>query len=186
MRAAGFERQDLERLVEKDGVEGALGTLFRHGVYLTAEEFKGRSPIVRGNLRMFVHPNSFRINAQASRLTVKSSGTSGLRTPVPIDLDYIRSRSVNALLLLIASQGTHWVHGLWAVPGSSALVYLLELAGGGVRAARWFSQVNPSSCRLHPRYRWSVRGIRWASLLSGHPLPKLTHAPLDAPWPILD
>ena len=45
---AGCERGDLERLVDRDGVEGALRELYRAGVYLTVDEFKGRRPIVRG------------------------------------------------------------------------------------------------------------------------------------------
>ena len=39
---AGCERGDLEQLVRAEGVEGALHVLFRQGVYLTVDEFKGR------------------------------------------------------------------------------------------------------------------------------------------------
>jgi len=49
LQLAGCEYGDLERLVSQDGVEGALLTLFRHGVYLTVDEFKGRRPAVRGS-----------------------------------------------------------------------------------------------------------------------------------------
>ncbi|MBM2836780.1 MAG: hypothetical protein HW409_969, partial [candidate division NC10 bacterium] len=46
---AGCEYGDLERLVGQEGVEGALRALYRQGVYLTVDEFKGRRPVVRGN-----------------------------------------------------------------------------------------------------------------------------------------
>ena len=46
---ASCEYGDLERLVSQEGVEGALRILFRHGVYLTVDEFKGRRPAVRGS-----------------------------------------------------------------------------------------------------------------------------------------
>src|SRR6185503_12338348 len=46
--AAGCRYPDLERLVRQDGVEGALRALFRSGVYLTVDEFKGRRSIRRG------------------------------------------------------------------------------------------------------------------------------------------
>jgi hypothetical protein len=36
----GCEYGDLEELVKKDGVEGALQVLFHRGVYLTVDEFK--------------------------------------------------------------------------------------------------------------------------------------------------
>jgi hypothetical protein len=35
-------------LVRRDGLEDALRALYRAGVYLTVDEFKGRRPIVRG------------------------------------------------------------------------------------------------------------------------------------------
>jgi hypothetical protein len=42
LAAAGCEYGDLERLVDRDGLESALRTLFRRGVYLTIEEYRGR------------------------------------------------------------------------------------------------------------------------------------------------
>ena len=45
---AGCEYGDIERLVRQRGVEGALSVLFQAGVYLTADELKGRRPVVRG------------------------------------------------------------------------------------------------------------------------------------------
>src|SRR5262245_23250783 len=44
MQAAGCEYGDVERMLYEDGVEGALRRLFRAGVYLTIDEFKGRHP----------------------------------------------------------------------------------------------------------------------------------------------
>src|SRR4051812_24084922 len=49
LQMAGCEYPDLERLVTQEGLEGALTTLFRQGVYLTVDEAKGRQPIVRGS-----------------------------------------------------------------------------------------------------------------------------------------
>ena len=59
LRYAGCKLGDLERLRRPDGVEGVLGALARHGVYVTLDEFKGRahSPAVtgsRGNPRALV------------------------------------------------------------------------------------------------------------------------------------
>jgi len=56
LELAGCEYGDLTKLVTKDGVEGALRTLFRHGVYLTVDEFKGRRPVVRGTSTIVVDP----------------------------------------------------------------------------------------------------------------------------------
>src|SRR5688500_13897379 len=48
---AGCEYGDLERLVRQDGLEAALATLLRRGVYLTVDELKGRRPVTRGSAR---------------------------------------------------------------------------------------------------------------------------------------
>src|SRR5436189_56000 len=53
---AGCEAGDLERLVRQEGVEGALGALYRNGVYLTVDELKGRQAAVRGSGRVEVDP----------------------------------------------------------------------------------------------------------------------------------
>src|SRR5262249_58080419 len=55
----GCEPGDLERMVESDGVEGALTSLYRAGVYATADEIKGRHPMRRGSLALETTPASF-------------------------------------------------------------------------------------------------------------------------------
>ena len=67
LKLAGCEYGDLERLVTKDGVEEALRTLHRHGVYLTVDEFKGRRPVVRGNTTIAVDPRRLRNPRSAPR-----------------------------------------------------------------------------------------------------------------------
>jgi hypothetical protein len=47
-----------------------------------------------------------------------------------------------------------------------------------------FLTVDPAAPGLHPRYRWSVRLVRWGSLLARVPLPRAEYAPLEHPVPI--
>jgi hypothetical protein len=51
LRAAGCEMGDLQALVRREGVEGALMGLANQGVYLSFDEFKGRQVVVRGSER---------------------------------------------------------------------------------------------------------------------------------------
>lgn len=62
---AGCTYGDLERLVQQEGVEGALSHLFRRGVHLTIDEFKGHRPMVRGSATFTVDPVRLR-NARFS------------------------------------------------------------------------------------------------------------------------
>jgi len=176
LRWAGCEAGDLEKLVDQNGVEGTLEVLYQQGVYLTVDEFKGRCPVVRGSNRLAIHPHQLLNPAASSHLRIRTSGSRGPGTLVPIDLAYVRSRSANALLELIAREGVSWRHAIWGIPGGSALVHLLEFSGFGALPVRWFSLVDPASPGLHPRYRWSAVLLRWASVLAGKPLPRLHHA----------
>jgi hypothetical protein len=83
---AGCEYGDLERLVRREGVEAALATLLRHGVYLTVDEFKGRRPIVRGRTTIGVETDALRDPGAARHLSVHTGGSRGAGSSVSIDL----------------------------------------------------------------------------------------------------
>ena len=181
LRHAGCEFGDLARLVERDGLEGALGELRRQGVYLTIEEFKGRRPVVRGSTRLDVEPAQLRNPLSSVYLHSHSSGSRGPRTAVGTDLAVIRDHAVDAAIFLDARRGLGWRHALWGVPGGFALDVMLRLAAGGATPVRWFSQIDPGSPGLHPRYRWSARALRWTSRVAGVPLPPPEFASLEQP-----
>jgi hypothetical protein len=166
-------------------MEGALGTLLRHGVFLTVDEFKGRRPIVRGALTIEPDPDQFRNPLSAPHVLAQSSGSRGRRTPVGIDLADVRHQAVNFGLLLEALGDRGWLHAVWGVPGSAAIRNLLLFSGCGEPAVEWFSQVDPAATGLHPRYRWSARLMRWGGLLAGASLPAPRHVPIENPTAIV-
>jgi hypothetical protein len=184
LNLAGCEYGDLKRLVREDGLEGALQNLYRHGVYLTVDEFKGKRPIVRGNTTFAVNPSQFHNPLSVSHVPARTSGSRSGGTPVLIDLAFVRDCAVNKFLALNARNGVGWAHALWCIPGGGALVQLLRLSGFGAPWTHWFSQVDPAALGLHPRYRWSGWLLRWASLLAGVPLPRPRYVPLSNPLPI--
>ena len=182
---AGCEYGDIERLVAKEGLEATLHVLYRHGVYLTLEEFKGRKPVVRGNMIFDVNPSRLRNPAVAIHMVGQTSGSRGAGTPVPINLATIRASAVDILLALDAMGGVGWHHALWSVPGVTALRRLLRYSVIGATPVRWFSHVDAAAAGLHARYRWSNRALRIGSLLGGVRLPQPQHVPLDDPTPIV-
>jgi hypothetical protein len=181
---AGCEYGDVERLVQRRGVEGALSVLFHAGVYLTGDELKGRQPVVRGNATFVVNPDRLRNRASTSHLAGQSTGTGGPRTPVRIDLASVWDQVIDLRLYIEARRDTDSVHAVWGVPGGWIVSLLLRLAGCGVTPARWFSQVDPAAPSLHPRYRWSARAMRWGGALAGVRLPATRHVPIETPLPI--
>jgi hypothetical protein len=186
LRAIGCEYGDLEQLVQSRGLETALETLLQRGIYLSVDEFKGRRAVRRGDLQLGVTPDRLRNPWSVGRVPVSTGASRGVGTAVPIDFPHIRDRAVNTLLGLEARGGADWLKAHWHVPGGGVLARLLEFSSFGLPVVRWFSQVDPSAPGLHPRYRWSARALRWASLLARQPLPAPEHVPLDAPLPIAD
>jgi hypothetical protein len=51
------------------------------------------------------------------------------------------------------------------------MITALEFSALGTPPRAWFTTVAATSPGLHPRYRWSVRALRWGSRLAGVPLP---------------
>ena len=177
----GCEYGDLKNLVKKNGLEGALQVLFRQGVHLTVNEFKGRKPVVRNGQMIDVNPGLLRNPLCTPHLQAQTSGSGGESTPVPIDMDFVRERNINHFLALWHRGGSGWKHAIWGVPGHTDIVRILEMSSFGEPPVRWFSQVDPSASGLHPRYRWSARILRWVSILCGVPLPSPEYVPLDKP-----
>lgn len=185
LAGAGCELGDLERLVRADGVEGALLTLWRQGVYMTVEEFKGRRPLVRGGRTIPVDPGRL-VNPRAIvHVLGHSSGSRGPRTVVPLDLGWVRDHAMSRRLVLEARDAIGWRHAVWGAPGGSEMVIVLRFAGAGAPPEHWFSQPDPRDRELAARYRWSWRGLRWGSRVAGVPLPLPSHVPPDRPEPIV-
>jgi hypothetical protein len=181
LQQAGCEYGDTERLVRQEGVEGALRALFRAGVYLTVDEYKGRRPVVRGSSTVAVNPRRLRNPLMTPHFWGMTSGSRGEATHIPLDLACIRDRAVNMYLALDSRGGERWRNAVWGMPGIGPLLWFSVC---GAPAARWFSTLDPAAHGLHPRYRWSVRAITWTSRFAGVPVPSPEHVPLDAPLPI--
>ena len=183
LAAAGCELGDLERLVQAEGLEGALAELLRRGVYLTTDELKGRRPVVRGSLRLQVEPRLFRNPLGHQHIVTSSGGSRGQRVPIPLDLDNIYDRALHTLLPLLAQGGAAWELAVWKIPGG-ALPTLLQYALGPRRPSRWFLMIDPGGAGVHPRYRWSGEVAVWLSRLAGRPLPAAALVSLGDPLPI--
>ena len=140
LRHAGCERGDLESLVANNGLDQALHTLRDAGVYVTFEEFKGRTPIVRGATTIAVTARDFDNPCARRDLTLTSGGSTGVATAVNHDLDHIASTAALAMLMFDAwgvldAPIVFWHHIL---PGPG-LRFVLQRAHYGSPAAAWYT-----------------------------------------------
>jgi hypothetical protein len=171
-------------MVRSDGIEGTLSALFRAGVYITVDEFKGRSIATRGSSVVTVDPDRLRNPNAEFHFRARSGGTRSGGTPILMDLAFIRGCGVNAMLTLAARGGSNWLKSTWETPGAGARFRLLEMSSFGAPPVRWFTQVDPSTKAIDPMFRWSERAMRWGSRLASVPLPPPVFAPLSDPTPI--
>lgn len=181
---AGVSLPDLGELVHRQGLEGALRQLFEAGVYVTSDEFKGRTPLVRGSLRLEIEPASLRNPLAAFHVAARSGGSRSRAAPFLMDLGYIRACAVACALYLEAHGGSRWVKATWETPGAGSRFRLLKYACFGERPVAWFTQVHPSD-GLDPVFRWSDRALRWGGSLAGVRMPRPVLASPEDPLPMV-
>jgi hypothetical protein len=181
---AGCEYGDLERLVRQDGLDAALTTLLRRGVYLTVDELKGRRPVRRGSAGFELMPHELRNPLVGRDLVLYTGGSRGPRTAVPVVLDFLRDRAVDQLIEVDARGGARWRNAVWTVPGGMPLALILWYAAAGLPIDRWFLQVDTRSADVPSRYLWAQRVLRFGALLGRVDLPGPEPAPIDDPLPV--
>jgi hypothetical protein len=186
LRQAGCEEGDVAHMVQQDGLEGALAILFRAGVYLTTDEYKGRRPAVRGSARIHVTPGLLQNPLTAPDFLAQTGGSRGAATPVPLALACMRDRAVNMALALHARGGSDWRKAIWEMSGIGPLLWF---SASGEPVARWFTKADLAAPDLPWTQAWKVRIetalLTWTGRRSGRRLPRREYVPLDAPLPIV-
>ena len=183
LERAGCQYGDLERLVQTEGLEGALRALVGQGVFLTVAEVRGRQPVVRGGLRFTLEPGALRNPRSAYHVPGQTGGSRSPGVALAIDLRFVRDVAADLAASMGARGAAGWQVAYWDVPGGT-IRPLLVCAKAGHPPHRWFSLVDTASPDVAGRYRWSARTIHWGSRLSGIRLPAPEHVPVSDPLPV--
>ena len=183
-KLAGCDFGDAEKLVNEYGLEAALHELFKAGIYLTVDSFKGRCLAELNGKKVTVNPDLLRNPLVRSHLELKSGGSRSAGTGVVFDLNFINHCALDTALVMHCRGGNAWLKANWEVPGGGALFSLLELCKCGSTPLRWFSQIAPQSRSLHARYRYSHWLLFWGGLLGGRSMPRPKHVSLEDARPI--
>jgi hypothetical protein len=185
---AGCELGDVRALVKGKGLEGALRDLRAAGVYVTFEEFKGRTPIVRHGVSIPVTAGHFDNPSARHDLGLQTGGSTGPATLVGYDLDYLAAIAPYALLTHAAHETQGAPMACWRsfLPGT-ALRGILERWSCGQPTARWFSPLGWRDSRHWVRYALATRYMIFWMRRAGIHVPRpevvrLERADLVARW----
>jgi hypothetical protein len=134
--------QDLEHLVRKDGLEGALETLHRAGVYLSHDEFKGKTPVERDRKQILVDTSALanpRFTGVVEMAT--SSGSRSLGTVTKRSLEYQIYREAQSLVMTAEYEaGTRpLVAASRVLPSTGGIRRALNYARRGNPHDKWFA-----------------------------------------------
>jgi hypothetical protein len=181
LRLAGCELGDIRTMVQRTGLEATLTALRDAGVYVTFEEFKGRTPILRHGRVIDVGPQGFDNPHLSHYYEARSGGSSGAGTRVLIDLDHLAAQAPNLML-------THAAHGIVTAPTAIWFGVLPDHTGIGVilrhlrfggSLDRWFTTTPPDAPGYPLKNRLANRAfVSMGRLFSGG-IPRPEFLPLD-------
>lgn len=141
-KAAGCDFSDIQAAVRQHGLESALSQLADAGVYLTSEEFKGKTAVVRGGTSYRVSPGDFSLRTTGAQFTTQSSGTRNTPVTSSTTLGWLAARSLGMALFFEAHDLFGRSHAIYdaILPAGGGMNNVLIYARLGVPPARWFAR----------------------------------------------
>lgn len=180
LRYAGCEFGDVAQLVRQNGIEETLARLYRAGIFVTLDEFKGRRPIRRSGLSFSVHPQDFDNPLLAKDYEARTGGSRSAGSRVIIDFDLLTHEAAYYYFSLLALDVTNRPTGIWypILPGVAGMNLALRYAKLGKRIEKWFSQnkpvMKPGTYKHFFFTKYAVSGSR----LWGNPIAAPEYIPL--------
>jgi hypothetical protein len=186
LRAAGVRYPDIVSLVEREGVEGTLGTLYDAGVYVTLDEVKGRRPLVRSGVSVDTTGGAFDNPLSARHYAGMSSGSRGPRTRVNIDVGMLEHEAAYVAQYLDAFDLWQRPYAVYrpVPPVVTGIKWILRLEKLGKRLDRWFSQTEVQWGDGQWKFGLFTTATIAEGRLLGRGFPSPRHVPTNAPEPV--
>lgn len=161
LKMAGCEYGDIERMVNKDGIESTLNTLLTKGVYVSWEEFKCKTDIVRGSSRFHFNEVDFDNPFLARYYEERSSGSRSTGTRTTFDLSTQLDQCYYTLPSLAANDALDIPLALLkpVLPSAAGINNILRFWKVGKPVDRWFTPVTEKEVRASLRDRVALRYI---------------------------
>ncbi len=178
---AGLELGEVRRLVEREGLEGALSILHDAGIYLSLDEFKGRRPIRRGSLEIVTRAEDFDNPLGGPGISATSGGSRSRGTRLNVDLAHFARDA----LYIALERDMHGLAGrptaMWRppLPWGAGLKTMICSARAGILYDRWFAQQVTRFDRHGWKYAATTMATVVTSRLAGRRIPMPEEVPLD-------
>ena len=176
---ARISRDDVAAWVGHEGLEATLHRLHGAEIRASFDEFKGRTPIVRGGRELPLHPLGFDAPTVRGYYVTSSGGTTGPARRVRLDLQHLRNSVARQLLLHRTEGGPTVPRIVWLdLPPAPGLNWVLRGAAAGEVPATWYTSVwggEGTSRRL----QWSAQAPVLTARLCGRPIAAPQYLPMD-------
>jgi len=141
MRLARCEMGDLRDMVRRQGLRPALRSLREAGVYVSFEEFKGRTPIVRHGESFLAESGDFDNPLLRSGYQTTTGGSTGVGMRQQQDLEHHAMQSAHLMLHFDAHGVLDCPFAVWrgTLPDNSGMNNVLRSAHHGRIVEKWYS-----------------------------------------------
>jgi hypothetical protein len=154
LKIAGCELSDLAAAVRRHGLEDTLRRLGGQGVYLSVDEYKGKTDVVRGRESFRVSPEDLAPAGSLPGFMTQSSGTRNPPVRALSPIEWLVHDAAGTGIFLKAHGLLSHAHATYdpILPGAAGLAFLMELARLGRAPERWFAGKIPIDSRLVRAY----------------------------------
>src|SRR5262245_44964763 len=170
--SAGCSYADLECGVRRDGIRATLIRLAAAGVYVTHDEFRGRTDLVRGNLHIPWNAHHLDNPTGRGRNPQTTSGSTGRTFVTTVSNDYLLYREGHELLEARVLNSFERPHVIVApiLPVSWPIRRQVIWHRLGIPTARWFAfNVSASPIAARAVTRLMVAQARWLGAAACYP-----------------
>jgi hypothetical protein len=176
-RLAGCEPGDLADSVKRCGLETTLSRLASEGVYLSHDEFKGKTPLVRAGREIQFTPDVLLNPVGRGYIESVSSGSRGCGTPTRkgLELQLYRDSYDDLLTREFDLRGRERVLVMPTLPSSIGLGNSIRRARAGQRIDHWFAI--RGTFRDSGYYRAATHFMVAFGRCLGAPIPRPTYLP---------
>lgn len=139
LKFAGCEFADLQSQVRRHGLEATLVKLAGEGVYLSSDEFKGKTEVVRGGDSFRVSPADFEAPDLSAGFVMQSSGTRNRPIDTFNSLEWRALQAMGVAVFYFTHDLLSSVHAVYEPIIAGRITFVVINGKLGIPTSGWFA-----------------------------------------------